>query len=98
MKFLGMVNISICSTYSELINIENENYIYKPQWRSPGLGRSVHSVHHLLLLDEHLLERVEVSLQVLQLHVTGSGVSQGGSDLVSSGYKQQSLFFFVLHT
>merc|ERR1712154_324634 len=83
LKFLG--NISICSTYSELI--ENENYIseYKSGWRSPELGCSVHSIHHFLLFNEHLLERVKVSLQVLQLHVPSSGVSQGSGDLVGSG-------------
>ena len=41
--------------------------------------RNVHLVHHLLLLDEHLLERVEVGLQVLQLHVIGRrGRDSGG--------------------
>ena len=46
----------------------------------------VHSIHHLLFLNEHLLEAVEVSLQILDLHVRGGGVSQGGRHFVPSGY------------
>ena len=52
------------------------------------LSRLVHGVHHLLLLDEHRLERVEVRLQVLQLHVRGRGVRQRCRHLVRSRCKE----------
>ena len=48
------------------------------------LSRRVHPVHHLLLLDEHLLEGIQMGLQVLQLHVAGRRIGDGVGDLVRS--------------
>jgi hypothetical protein len=43
-------------------------------------------VHHLLLFDEHLLEQVQVLLQVFQLHLASFGgrfVGDGSLNLIN---------------
>ena len=44
----------------------------------------LYPLHHLLLVDEHLLEGVEVRLQVLQLHLAVLRGRDGGSHLLGS--------------
>ena len=56
--------------------------------------RDVHLVHHLLLLDEHLLEGVEMWFQVLQLHVVGGRGGDGRRHLAAKIWT----FYFVKPT
>ena len=52
------------------------------------LGGRVHTIHHFLFLDEHLLQGIQMGLKVFELHVTGRGIGNGVGDLIRSSWKK----------